>query len=119
MRHATRAAGSDALEAADGVGPRLMTGPGCSGQIWQLVRRPGSDFFRFHAPSRLIVLAWVNDESTRRAYESDSDAYRVFKKMLANGHPPDDWAHLLAEAKAQSQRLNSLAIGKGTDAAPR
>ena len=76
-------------------------------------------FFRFHAPSRLIVLAWVNDESTRRAYESDSDAYRVFKKMLANGHPPDDWAHLLAEAKAQSQRLDSLAIGKGTDAAPR
>ena len=27
-------------------------------------------FFRYHAPSKLIVLAWVNDEATRRAYES-------------------------------------------------
>lgn len=57
-------------------------------------------FFRFHAPSKVIVLGWVNDEDTRRAYESDSDAYRVFKKMLASGHPPSDWAALLAEARA-------------------
>ena len=57
-------------------------------------------FFRFHAQSRIIVLAWVNDEDTKRAYESSDDAYRVFRKMLASGHPPDDWNALLREAQA-------------------
>jgi len=55
-------------------------------------------FFRYHAPSKVIVYAWVNDEDTRRAYESDDDVYRVFRKMLESGHPPDDWEQLLAEA---------------------
>lgn len=57
-------------------------------------------FFRFHVASRIIVLAWVNDEDTRRAYESPDDAYRVFRKMLDNGHPPGDWDELLAQAHA-------------------
>jgi toxin YhaV len=39
-------------------------------------------FFRYHAPSKVIVFAWVNDEDTKRAYESGDDAYRVFRKML-------------------------------------
>ena len=47
-------------------------------------------FFRFHAPSKVIVLVWVNDEDSKRAYESNEDAYRTFRKMLATGHPPDD-----------------------------
>jgi toxin YhaV len=64
-------------------------------------------FFRFHGPSKMIVLAWVNDEHTKRAYESDDDAYRVFKKMLANGHPPDDFDVLLTQARAQNQRLQA------------
>ena len=40
-------------------------------------------FFRFHAPTKTIVYAWVNDQDTKRAYESSNDAYRVFGKMLA------------------------------------
>lgn len=56
-------------------------------------------FFRYHAPSKVIVLAWVNDTDTKRAYESEDDAYRVFTKMLDSGHPPDDWDQLLKEAK--------------------
>jgi toxin YhaV len=56
-------------------------------------------FFRFHAPSKVIVLAWVNDDNTKRAFESDHDAYRVFRKMLESGHPPDDWNHLLSECQ--------------------
>ena len=64
-------------------------------------------FFRYHAPSKVIVLAWVNDENTKRAYESGDDAYRVFKKMLASGYPPDDWAQLLLEAKSVGERLQS------------
>ena len=62
-------------------------------------------FFRYHAPSKVIVFAWVNDEDTKRAYESGDDAYRVFRKMLENGHPPDDWAQLLMQARTASARL--------------
>lgn len=53
-------------------------------------------FFRYHASSKVIVYAWVNDESTKRAFDSDDDAYQVFRKMLGSGHPPDDWSKLLA-----------------------
>lgn len=56
-------------------------------------------FFRYHQESKIILFAWVNDENTKRAYESPTDAYRVFRKMLENGHPPDDWNSLLKEAK--------------------
>ena len=64
-------------------------------------------FFRYHAPSKVIVLAWVNDDDTKRAYKSSDDAYRVFRKMLASGHPPDDWDQLLDEAKHAAERLRS------------
>ena len=57
------------------------------------------------------MLAWVNDEATRRAYESSDDAYRVFRKMLESGHPPDDWSRLLAEARAEAQRLQQFVAG--------
>lgn len=62
-------------------------------------------FFRYHATSKVIVYAWVNDEDTKRAYESGDDAYRVFKKMLEAGHPPDTWDQLLSEAKQATARL--------------
>jgi toxin YhaV len=67
-------------------------------------------FFRYHAQAKVIVFAWVNDEDTRRAYDSNDDAYRVFRKMLEGGHPPDDWNQLLDEARAEEQRLNQFAI---------
>ena len=66
-------------------------------------------FFRYHAPSKMIVFAWVNDEDTKRAYESSDDAYRVFRKMLESGHPPGDWRQLLAQARAEGQRLHQFA----------
>jgi toxin YhaV len=68
-------------------------------------------FFRYHAPSKVIVFAWINDEDTKRAYESSDDAYRVFRKMLESGHPPDDWNQLLAEARAEGLRLQRFAAG--------
>ena len=52
-------------------------------------------FFRYHAASKLIVFAWVNDEDS---------------KMLEGGHPPDDWNQLLAEAQAEGQRLQRPAV---------
>lgn len=65
-------------------------------------------FFRYHLPSKVIVFAWVNDEGSKRAYESDDDAYRVFRKMLDNGHPPDDWERLVLEAGENMLRLQLL-----------
>jgi len=68
-------------------------------------------FFRYHAQAQVIVYAWVNDEDTKRAYESADDAYRVFRKMLGSGHPPGDWKQLVAEARAEEQRLK-IAAGR-------
>lgn len=66
-------------------------------------------FFRYHLTARVIVYAWVNDDDTKRAYESSDDAYRVFRKMLESGHPPDDWDELVAESRSQEYRLRQLA----------
>ena len=68
-------------------------------------------FFRYHATSRVIVLVWVNDEETKRACYSSDDAYRVFRKMLESGHPPDDWSQLLAEVRSEGERLKQFAAG--------
>jgi toxin YhaV len=65
-------------------------------------------FFRYQAKARVIVYAWVNDEGTRRAYGSADDAYRVFRKMLHSGDPPDSWDELLLAAKAQGARMRRL-----------
>jgi len=65
-------------------------------------------FFRYHVPSKVIVFAWVNDENTKRAYESSDDAYRVFRKMLESDHPPNDWTQLLTEACAEQERLQQI-----------
>lgn len=62
-------------------------------------------FFRYHHQKRIIVYAWVNDEQTKRAYDSENDAYKVFQKMLDKGSPPEDWEILLAQSKAQSGKL--------------
>ena len=69
-------------------------------------------FFRYHKDTKIIIYAWVNDENTKRAYESGDDAYRVFRKMLESGHPPDDWNALLTEAARQGQRLSSSLLQK-------
>lgn len=60
-------------------------------------------FFRFHKESKIIVFAWVNDEDTKRAYDSKTDAYEIFRKMLNRGNPPSDWDSLLRESKSIPQ----------------
>lgn len=57
-------------------------------------------FFRYSQQERVIVYAWVNDEQTKRAYGSATDAYRVFGRMLAEGEPPSDWNALMKAAEA-------------------
>lgn len=71
-------------------------------------------FFRFHQKSKIIIYAWVNDEGTKRAYDSRTDAYRTFKKMLASGHPPDDWATLLKESKKEAARVKKVVTDTGS-----
>jgi toxin YhaV len=56
-------------------------------------------FFRYHLASRVIVFAWVNDDGTLRAYDSKTDAYQVFGRMLKRGNPPDSWDDLMARSK--------------------
>lgn len=55
-------------------------------------------FFRYSTSARIIVFAWVNDETTLRTYGAKSDAYAVFRKTLDKGDPPDSWEALLAAA---------------------
>ncbi|MEK0179158.1 MAG: type II toxin-antitoxin system YhaV family toxin [Oscillatoriales cyanobacterium] len=62
-------------------------------------------FFRYHQEGKIIVFAWVNDENSKRAYDSKTDAYRIFKKMLESGIPPDNWDDLLKDAKGETNRL--------------
>ncbi len=64
-------------------------------------------FFRFHQESKIIVYAWVNDEDSKRAYDSNTDAYVVFKKMLERGYPPNNWDELLASTKGEISRLEA------------
>ncbi|WP_372922728.1 type II toxin-antitoxin system YhaV family toxin [Roseovarius sp.] len=55
-------------------------------------------FFRYDTKSRIIIYGWVNDESTKRAYGSKTDAYRIFQKRLTAGDPPTDWNDLMTRA---------------------
>lgn len=70
-------------------------------------------FFRFDSTAKVIVLAWVNDEQTLRAYGSKTDAYATFRGMLDGGNPPDNFDALMKEAVAAAERFE-----EGLKAAP-
>lgn len=55
-------------------------------------------FFRYDSVSRVIVYAWVNDESSLRSAGGKNDPYAVFQKMLAKGTPPDSFGALVKSA---------------------
>lgn len=65
-------------------------------------------FFRYDIQSKVIVYAWVNDDSNKRAYESKKDAYKVFAKMLRTGNPPDSWDDLLKSAMTANPSINKV-----------
>jgi toxin YhaV len=52
-------------------------------------------FFRYSTSAKIIIYAWVNDATMLRTYGSKSDAYAVFKSMLDQGNPPEDWDALI------------------------
>jgi toxin YhaV len=43
-----------------------------------------------------------------RPYESKTDAYAVFNKMLDKDHPPNNWDTLLNQAKGAVLRAKDL-----------
>jgi toxin YhaV len=56
-------------------------------------------FFRFNSKEKVIIYAWLNDESTLRKSGAKTDPYTVFRKRLTQGNPPDDWDSLLEECE--------------------
>jgi toxin YhaV len=62
-------------------------------------------FYRFESSAKVIVLAWVNDAQTLRAYGSRTDAYATFKGMLDGGTPPDTFDAPMKEAVAAAERF--------------
>jgi len=69
-------------------------------------------FFRYSAKDRILIFVWVNDEQSLRAYESRSDAYATFAKMLGRGNPPDDWDALVKATRREAVRQDRLLKGK-------
>jgi toxin YhaV len=66
-------------------------------------------FFRYSSSAKIIIYAWVNDETTLRTYGAKTDAYGVFRKMLDKGNPPEDWDSLLKAASSEGARLRTEA----------
>lgn len=62
-------------------------------------------FFRFNSATKIIVLVWINDERSLRAFSSRADAYVTFRKMLDGGNPPDSLDTLMQEAVAENARF--------------
>jgi toxin YhaV len=60
-------------------------------------------FFRFSTRDRIIVYAWVNDESSLRKSGAKTDPYAMFQKMLEAGDPPASMERLLAAARELSR----------------
>ena len=40
-------------------------------------------FYRYHQADQVIIYGWVNDEQTKRAYGSTTDAFKIFRRMQA------------------------------------
>lgn len=73
-------------------------------------------FFRYNAKAKVIIFAWVNDGDTLRTYGAKTDAYQVFKSMLDDGDPPDDWDALRKAAAGESATAR-LAAAAGSPGA--
>lgn len=94
---------------------RQGTTPGADRKHWFRAKFGGGRFrlfFRYDSKNRIIVHAWVNDETTLRTYGAKTDAYSVFRGMLDKDTPPDSWDALLKAAS------NEPAVRRLTGAGP-
>ncbi len=65
-------------------------------------------FFRFHSASKVIAIAWVNDENTLRKAGASSDPYAMFRSMLVRGNPPSGWDALVDACRMASDDPDRL-----------
>jgi toxin YhaV len=77
-------------------------------------------FFRHgqHKGRKVLIYAWVNDDDTKRAYGSNTDAYKVFADMLAAEDPPTEWAKLVKacdEAASHQKSEGQQSLGDRLD----
>lgn len=83
--------------------PRFLLGKslGSENQGWYRAKFGGQYrlFFRFDSANKIIVLGWVNNSDSLRAYGSKNDAYLVFAKLLQDGNPPRRWEDLLEQSR--------------------
>lgn len=70
-------------------------------------------FFRYDSRARIVVYAWVNDERTLRQRGGKRDPYEIFRRMLASGNPPNEWAALAASSGELPGDVLSSATGAG------
>ena len=100
---------------------RLGNTLGAGGRHWFRAKFGGQRFrlfFRYDSRAKIIVYAWVNDDTTLRTYGARTDAYAVFTSMLRAGNPPDDWNGLLKAAKDEGAR-GRLRRSSGAPQTPR
>jgi toxin YhaV len=70
-------------------------------------------FFRYDSRSRIIICAWVNDERSLRQRGGKSDPYEVFRRMLASGNPPNEWAGPVSSSEElPGEILSTVAEGE-------
>ena len=74
-------------------------------------------FFRYHGRARIIVFAWLNDETTLRTRGARNDPYAVFCAKLERGDPPPDWDALVKECGPLPDELRQ-SLGKTTSDRP-
>jgi toxin YhaV len=61
-------------------------------------------FYRFSSKEKIILYAWVNDETTLRKTGSRTDPYRVFRGMLEAGDPPNSMEELLTRSREMKDK---------------
>ena len=70
-------------------------------------------FFRYDSRSRIIVYTRVDDERSLRQRGGKSDPYEVFRRMLASGNPPNEWAALVRNSnELPGEILSTVADGE-------
>jgi toxin YhaV len=67
-------------------------------------------FFRFSTKDKVIVYAWVNDDSTLRKKGSKTDPYTIFQSMLESGRPPDSLEQLIAASCEMNRQRFGLTV---------
>lgn len=62
-------------------------------------------FFRYSSKHQAIIYVWPGNHNTLRKEGSKRDVYVIFRKMLLNGHPADDFNELLLESSPQTRTI--------------